>query len=308
MNRRRAIALIGTAGLGTLAGGCGVVSAVSAPSPPSPAYPPIDLRIGLVRIRSVRTGSVAVKKAHRQLVGPAATRLPSIAFDPRWTAWMPNTAWLVEHPERTLLVDTGETPRVAEPGYFACDGATQFVYETLLRFDVPMGVGDALARMGVDAHQIDAVVMTHFHSDHAGGLHDVAHADVLASRESAMLRAPGVVRCRWPEGFAPIGLAYADGSFGAFETSHALVPDGTVRAVPTPGHTRGHQSILISDGDRSVCLAGDASFDRLQVERGEVAGICEDIPAARRTLALLREQLSDGHTTYLASHDPNPVV
>ena len=305
MSRRRVLALGGTVGLGTLAGGCGVVSAPDAPSPP---FAPIDLRVGDVRVRSVRTGAVAVKRAHRQLVGPEATRLASIALDPRWTAWLPITAWLVEHPERTLLVDAGETPRVSEPDYFACDGATQFVYERLLRFDVARGLAAELAALGQDAGDVDAVVMTHFHSDHAGGLGEVPGVTVLASANELATPPPGAVRCRWPDALAPVAVDYADGPFGAFAESAALVPDGTVRAVPTPGHTVGHQSVLVSDGDRTVCLAGDASFDLGQVLAGRPAGICADVGLARRTLAVLREQVSDGRTVYLASHDALPQL
>ena len=305
MTRRDAITRLGLAGAGIAVGGCGVVARVSAPDAPAPAFPDIDLTVGAVRVRSVRTGAVAVKAAHRALVGPAATRLPSIVLDPRWTPWMPNTAWLVEHPGRTLLVDAGETPRVAEPGYFACDAASAFVYERLLRFDVPRGVAAELQTLGVETEAIGAVVMTHLHSDHAGGLGELAGAEVLASRATTERPPPGALPCRWPPDFAPTPIDYADGAFGAFATSHALVPDGSVRAVPTPGHTRGHQSVLISDGARWVCLAGDASFDRAQVERDRVAGIAEDVPAARRTLAVLREQLG-APTAYLASHDAAP--
>ena len=308
MSRRRALALGGTVGLGTLAGGCGVVGVMSAPGASSPPFAPIDLRVGRVRVRSVRTGAVAVKRAHRQLAGPEATRLASIALDPRWTPWLPITAWLVEHPERTLLVDAGETPCVAEPDYFACDRATQFVYERLLRFDVRRGLAAELAALGVDAGDVDAVVMTHVHSDHAGGLGEVPGATVLASADELAFPPPGAVRCRWPEALAPAALDYADGPFGAFDASAALVPDGTVRAVPTPGHTRGHQSVLVSDGDRTVCLAGDASFDLGQVLTGTPAGICADVGRARRTLAILREQVADGRTVYLASHDPSPRI
>jgi glyoxylase-like metal-dependent hydrolase (beta-lactamase superfamily II) len=74
-----------------------------------------------------------------------------------------------------LVVDAGETPRVAEPGYFACDPGTRLVYERLLRFDVPpaAALGAQLTGLGIPPDAVRWVALTHLHSDHAGGLGDL---------------------------------------------------------------------------------------------------------------------------------------
>ena len=304
MTRRRFL-VSGAALAGTSLAGCGVVGTVAAPDPTGALLPPVSAAFGDVRVTALRTGRVAVKEAHRTLTGPAATRLPSIALDPRWTPWLPITCWLVEHPEGAFLVDAGETPRVADAGYFACDGATQFVYRRLLRFDVPLAsaLGAQLRAAGVPPEALAAVVMTHLHSDHTGGLEDVAGVRAVVSPETARRPPQGAVACRWPAAWAPEARAYASGASGAFAESHALTADGRVRTVPTPGHTRGHQSVVVEAGGRRVILAGDAAFSVDQIHAGTAAGICEDVPLARRTLALLREEAEAG-TAVLCSHDP----
>jgi glyoxylase-like metal-dependent hydrolase (beta-lactamase superfamily II) len=80
---------------------------------------------------------------------------------------------------------------------------------------------------------------------------------------------------------------------------------GDVRLVPTPGHSRGHQSVLVRTPGLTVCLAGDATFDAGQLGSGRLAGICEDPGAAARSVALLRELVADRPTVYLPSHDPD---
>jgi glyoxylase-like metal-dependent hydrolase (beta-lactamase superfamily II) len=50
-------------------------------------------------------------------VGSGSARLVHVLFDREWSDWVPIHAWLVEHEEGPILVDTGETARVHEPGY-----------------------------------------------------------------------------------------------------------------------------------------------------------------------------------------------
>ena len=307
MTRRRALALGGTVVAGAAFGGCSLAPDPPAPDPPAPDWPPLSLDLGGgVRVTALRTGAVAVKAAHREYGGPSALRLPAIAADPRWTGWLPVTAWLVEHPDGPVHVDTGETPRVAEAGYFACDPGTQFVYERLLRFAVPRGIGDVLRARGVPPEAIRTVALTHLHSDHAGGLADLPNSTFYTSRTEAERPPQGALPCRWPDGFRPTPVAYADGPAGAFRQSHALTADGAVRLVPTPGHTRGHQSVVVEGPGGSALVAGDASFSLDQVERRAVAGICEDPAAARRTLDVVAEHLAETGARYLPSHAPDP--
>lgn len=304
MTRRRALVL-GSAGVGaTLTGGL-LLPAVSAPSAPAPDWAPLALDLGGgLRVTALRTGGVAVKAAHCEFGGSQPLALPAILADLRWTGWLPITAWLVEHPDGPILVDTGETPRVAEAGYFGCDSGTQFFYERMLQFDVPRGVGEALRAHGVPPEEVRTVALTHLHSDHVGGLVDLPNATVWMSRTEIERPPAGALPCRWPDGFDPTPTDFSDGPAGAFEVSHALMKDGAVRLVPTPGHTRGHLSVCIEGPEGAALLAGDASFSLDQVERRAVAGICADREAARRTLDVIAEHLAETGASYHATHAP----
>ena len=70
----------------------------------------------MVKIHAIQTGRVRIKVAQwRREKGGGLGRL---FFSRDWSEWLPIYAWLVEHPEGLILVDTGETARTAEPGYF----------------------------------------------------------------------------------------------------------------------------------------------------------------------------------------------
>ena len=72
----------------------------------------------------------------------------------------------------------------------------------------------------------------------------------------------------------------------------------------TPGHTAGHQSVVIDLGDRRVVLAGDAAFDDDQVAQGTIPGIVEQRAATLATYDRLRRAAQEKPTLTLFTHDP----
>lgn len=253
-----------------------------------------------VRVIPLQTGTISIHPSHRRLRGPAAGRFARILADPRWTAYLPIHAWLVEHPEGLFLVDTGETPRVAEANYFPNP-----VFRRLLRYHVgPQdGLTQALGRAGHAPAGLGRVVLTHLHTDHTGGLGDVAGVPALVAATELARPPVGAVPERWPAGWQPTPVAFEDGPFGPFDASHTLTRAGDVRLLPTPGHTAGHLSVAVDTGRELIVLAGDASFTEGQVARGEVAGIVADVAGARDTLRRLRELARTRRVVYLPTHD-----
>ncbi|MEO0362418.1 MAG: N-acyl homoserine lactonase family protein, partial [Pseudomonadota bacterium] len=279
-----------------------------APPPPTPAPRTVKLTAETT-LHAIQTGWVAVKSDHRAFRGPAFLRLPAILASDEWTEWLPIAAFVVEHRDEVIVVDAGETARMADPAYAACDEQTGWFYRRNLRFAVKEAeeIGPQMRALGLPPKRARTVVMTHLHSDHMGGMGWFPEAEFLISARDFGGH-KGALPCREPKGIRRTPVAYDGPSLDAFEASRPVTADGVVAIVPTPGHTPGHQSVVISGESRRWILAGDAAFSTEQAEREIVAGIVEDHGAARRTLKTLKRQLAAGETAFLASHDPEAIA
>ncbi len=257
------------------------------------------------RIHAIQTGWVAVKSAHRRLQGPAALRIPTIMMDGTWTELLPIHAWVIEHPDGVIVVDAGETARTGDPNYFACDSLTKFFYTRNLRFVVRPEdeIGPQLRKLGIEPQDVRKLVLTHLHSDHMGGLPWFPKAEIIVPREDYPT-SQGTLPCRYPEWFNPRFPDFVKAEDKALKSIADLTPDGDVIIVPTPGHSNGHQSVLLQEEDRVYWFAGDASFNEDQLIRQEVAGICSDIGDARDTLKRIKTFCAQRPTVYLPTHDP----
>jgi N-acyl homoserine lactone hydrolase len=260
-----------------------------------------------MKIHALQTGTVAVKRRQRSGTGPGPVRAAWTMLDRRWTEPLPILAWLVEHPDGLIVVDTGETARATEPGWFPR-------WHPYFRLGVrewvtaEEEVGPRLRALGFSPEDVRRVVMTHLHTDHAGGLEHFPDSEIVVHRpefEAArglMGQVRGFLPHRWPAWFSPRLVDLEAEPFGPFPRSLRLADGVTI--VGTPGHTPGHVSVVVEEGDRLVFLAGDASYtDALAVD-----GVTAAPATARETLDRIRALARERPTVYLPSHDPGSVA
>ncbi|MDP5314978.1 MBL fold metallo-hydrolase [Streptomyces poriferorum] len=167
---------------------------------------------------------------------------------------------------------------------------------------VPGVLPESLAAAGIDPADVDTVVLTHLHTDHVGWAVVTEAAVPSASCTADGVPSPGSAAGRRP--YFPNAeylLQRAE-----FEAIDALNPqlrqtltdplaaagrlrllDGDTqmragRAVATPGHTPGHQSVLVADGRERVLVTGDLLVHALQLIHPELAYAHEIDPEAAR--------------------------
>lgn len=266
-----------------------------------------------MRVHAIQTGTVQIHRRQRSGRGRGLARFARTLLDRRWTEPLPIWAWVVEHPEGLLVVDTGETARTAEPGYFP---RWHPYYRLAVREEVDPAqeIGPRMRALGLPPEEVRWVVLTHLHTDHAGGLHHFPDAEVLVSA-TEMGRArglPGKVRGylphRWPTWLGPTLLDLSVPRARTLREGVPLTRAGDVRLVATPGHTAGHLSVLVDEGPRTLFLAGDASYTEANLQAGTVDGVSslgggEEVAAA--TLERIRRYAADRPTVFLPSHDPD---
>ncbi|MBE3591127.1 MAG: N-acyl homoserine lactonase family protein [Firmicutes bacterium] len=203
----------------------------------------------------------------------------------RLPIWM----YLIEAADGLFLVDTG-MPRscVANPDYFKGTEDEGLILPEMTADDHVTAV---LGRLGLRPQDVDAVVATHLHFDHGGGLAAFADVPVLLQEEEHALARRGEV---WPECF-PEGPVYRP-----YAGDRELAPG--LRLLHTPGHTPGHTSVLVEPaGEAPILLTIDAVYTRENWE-GEPGAFSEP-ERAERSVARLRELAQSAGARVFFGHD-----
>ena len=181
--------------------------------------------------------------------------------------YCPYFFYLVEHPDGRILFDTGLHPEiVTDPVGRVGEAAAAFPIEMNEGGDVVSQLG----MLGLAPGDVDAVIVSHLHFDHAGGLEFVKHADVyVQAAELAAARNPPVYQ---QELYKPADFEH-DCS-GSRDGDTDVFGDGTLRVLSTPGHTPGHQSIYVEFEHRKpLVLIGDATYSLAKMRQRRLSAV-----------------------------------
>ncbi|MDQ2997718.1 MAG: N-acyl homoserine lactonase family protein [Chloroflexota bacterium] len=263
-----------------------------------------------VKIHAIQTGSVQIKTA--QLIRKPGGTL-RILTDSHWTKALPIFAWVIDHPEGIIVVDTGDTAQTADPRYFP---GWHPYYRTSVRLRVQpdQEIGAQLRHMGIAQNDVKTVVLTHLHTDHAGGLHDFPKSKILVSGPDYRLarsfggRLLGYLPNRWPAWFEPQLLGFESTRFGSFQQQYRVTQAGDVVIVPTPGHTPGHVSVLVQSDDLTYFLAGDTSYTEQLMRDQQPDGVSPNARITRQTLANILAFANTQPLVYWPTHDPESAA
>jgi glyoxylase-like metal-dependent hydrolase (beta-lactamase superfamily II) len=242
-----------------------------------------------------------------QDIGTLRRRL-GVIFCRERTGPHPINAYLIEHGEGLIVVDTGDTARKSDRGYLPRFNPA-FRSSIDIRVAPDEEIGPQLNAMGIRCRDVRLVVLTHLHHDHTGGLHHFPHNRILATPESLRLARRrgtlvGALPRSWPTWFEPEPLEFSGPAVGPFARSAPLTRDGSIFAVETPGHMTGHVSIVARSEDLTYVLAGDLTYRQYLMMDDVVDGMTENPAVSLASQRAMKVFAQNEPTVLLPAHDP----
>lgn len=253
-------------------------------------------------------------------VHPAGVVLPGRG----WRALtFPAAVGVIRHPRQgVVLFDTGYSPRFHD--------ATRRLPYRIYALITPVSIGPEetvaarLGGMGLAPEDVALVVVSHFHADHVGAARDFPRARFVCAEKAwtavrglSGLRAlrAGFLPSLLPEDFehrldfleaCPLVRLPAD--LAPFEQAWDVLGDGSLLAVPLPGHAPGHVGLYLPSVGQGLFLVADAAW-RFESIAGPAwphplaSLVLHDVRAYRETLARLHQlHRANPHLRMVPSH------
>lgn len=208
---------------------------------------------------------------------------------------------LVRIDDRNILIDTGYGSKLPEKQRknLACESG-----DPLLR---------NLAEVGFQPEDIDLVIFSHLHFDHAGGgtrLNEngeiattFPNAEYVAQRREWVMATSELPELRGAYPQDNLKPLQESGQLRLVDGNVELAPG--IRTIVTGGHTEGHQAVLIESEGQTAVYTGDICGTRMHLPVLWCMAYDTCLLQTRRAKADLLGQIADKDWLALLDHDPD---
>lgn len=213
--------------------------------------------------------------------------------------FIPYLAYLIEHERGLVLFDCGPHPQLAVDPHARMGAAADTYQIDVTATDL---VINQLTAQNLDPGDITHIVLSHLHYDHAGALECFPNATVLIQHSERDFGA-----------HPPIYQAgdYVSADFDGqirwqeIEGDYDLFGDGRLLLFPTPGHTKGHQSMLVQLDEQPVILVGDAAPHPRTLATRALPAVLWNPDQMVASWDRLERVAADNRAILIFPHDPN---
>lgn len=206
-----------------------------------------------MRIHVIRTGRLEFKEAlFRSRSRLALLTLP---FRRGWFGF-PVHAYLVEHDDGHLVIDSGATHKIPNiPAIFRA-------YVT-----PDDEIGPQMRAKGLNPDDVRLVIPTHLDQDHVGGVGHFPNARIVVHRPEYEYAKTFVGKQRyrpqgWPDSFNPELYDLGPEPLGPFPQSLSLTDKRDVTLVPIPGHSIAQVGIVVRSNGATLFFGADHMTDQ----------------------------------------------
>lgn len=221
---------------------------------------------------------------------------------------IPVSVYLIEHPKGLVLIDTG----------WHTDNRKHQLKNLSFQYPVnkvelPEGqaVHEQLIKLGYKPSDIDYILMSHMHCDHADGLRLVKNAkNILVSEEEYEAISNDKMHYlphEW-KGVHLNTFHFDNTGIGPKNRSFDLFGDGTITMVWVPGHSKGLASTIIKneDSEKFLLLASDVGYAAKSWQENVLPGVLVDKEDAQLSLDWVKKMANDKNCIEaIANHDAN---
>jgi len=206
----------------------------------------------------------------------------NVAFD------VSDNCYLIHHGQDYLLWDTGVTDAIADkPEGMPAPrpGATAW--------KKPKTLAAQLAQLGVKPSDIKFLAVSHTHPDHVGNVELFPQSMLLVQK----------AEYEWPNPLG-VGRFKPEHPVTKLEGDHDVFGDGSVMLIATPGHTPGHQSLMVKLPKTGVLiLSGDAVHFKANWDNRGVPSLNVDKDKTLASMQRLADLMAKNHAQLWINHD-----
>jgi len=261
-----------------------------------------------IKVHAVQTGLISVKENFMNQKGQGFMSKLNIVLGSDYAPFMPIWAWVIEHPEGVIVVDTGDIEESRYRDFYKNESfGTKFnlkAMSNVRKINKEDEMDSQLLRLGIRPAQVSKVVLTHLHGDHTDGLKFFRENEIIVN-EAEHKKPYGNLASTYPKWFSPTLVNFQKDRIDHFDVAYPSTKSEDVLLVPTPGHTHHHSSVLIKTDSEHILIAGDVSYKHQQLLDNKFAGSNVDYVQTQKTYRTILQYAEKYPLIYLPSHDEN---